>query len=196
MIAAVFENVGRIVEKLRAKNDPPSEPTSWVTVTKTVTVYEFEAEGLGRTLVKTVGAVMRGFKWEPSGFPEADVGVQFRPEDGGVPVEAAQMFAYAFSNLETLEGPDGKLKPEFVEAIVATLVGSRPGKEAAMSLAASMIQALAPERHREQLMNELTRLSVEDAIQRSEAADRAAREARGPIITPAPKDMPEPAPKA
>lgn len=192
-IQAAVANVGQIIEKLTAPRDEtPPEPSGMVTFTKTVTTYEFDAEGVGKALVKVAGAVLRGFKWEPSGLPEANVGVPIYPEDGGIPVgvpsEAAKSFAAMLSDLGGLEGPDGKLKPEFVTAVVATLVGSRPVKEAALGLAADMILSLAPERHREQLMNEITRLSVEDSIRRADEAGAAAREARGPIITPPPAD--------
>ncbi len=210
-IQAVIASFMEAVDKIRAKRDEtPEEPSGLVTITKTVTTYEFDSEALARTLVKTAGAVFRGFRWdEVPRLPQAHVGMPVCPEGEGIPVEipseAAQVFAAAFSNLDGLEGPDGKLKPEFVTATVGVLVNSRPAKEAGLALAANMILALAPEKHREQLMAEVTRLSVQDQIKRhddmevrakryqeSQAAERAKKD---PIITQPPADAPS-APEA
>lgn len=212
-IQTAIKSIMEAVDKFSGKrDDTPEEPSSLVMVKKTVTTYEFDAEGVARTLVKTAGAIFRGFRWEegPSGLPQARVGMPVCREGEGIPVdvpsETAQVFAAAFSNLDGLEGPDGKLKPEFVTAAVAILVNSRPAKEAGLALAADMILSLAPEKHREQLMNEVTRLSVEDQIKRQDdmgerlkryqEAQADERAKRDPIVTPPPPPADMPAPPA
>lgn len=126
----------------------PEEPSSLVTITKKETTYEFDAEGLARAFAKTLKAVTSG-RW-----PERS---SCKPCEAHEPPEAplspdasltADALIRAFFAMDTkaLEGPDGKLKPEVLRAIVSAFEGVSP------SVAISIVSAVIPEKYRPEVL--------------------------------------------
>jgi len=133
-------------------DDEPEEPSSLVSVRKTVTTYEFDAEGLAKVFVKTAGALFRGFKWdEPAEEAKAEAKAKPKPKDMKITFETVPAGGCAedlvstlersdepaassapasgddlvtgFPNLEGLEGPDGRLRKDVAAKMVSTLLG-------------------------------------------------------------------------